>query len=244
MAMGLNLSRRLSTKHISSAVLWLAVLSFNNWLLAIVFNRQLLLRDGSVSEFSVASQPHSWLFRSLDIISGLLFLAVAVLIYKKTRPGGIGARIIILATTLLAIGNFFDALIPLNCSEALSANCQLPVNISLTHLVLPDHAYSSIAIGLSYFLLPLGGFIYGKARGWRTFMYISAAVLAVALISFISVLGNYATKNSFSIRTFGLSQEIQMMVIGFWFVSWYHWPPGKVDKEITTKSRAGALNGR
>lgn len=215
---------RLITKswHAEAAILWLAVATFNNWLLAIFFNPALLMRDGSVSELSVISQPHAWLFRSLDIFSALLFLALAVLMGQKIRPLKLGGRLIILATVILGAGNFFDALIPLNCSQTLSSACQLPVNLSLHHLVLPDHAYSSIAIGLSYFLLPLGGLIYALQMRLRTFMQISALVLVIALISLFSVLGEYVAKNSFSVRTFGLTQEIQMLIIGLWFIFWYY----------------------
>ncbi len=43
----------------------------------------------------------------------------------------------------------------------------------------------------------------------------------VAVVSFISVLGQYAAKNSFSMRTFGTTQETQMLLIGLWFVVWW-----------------------
>lgn len=211
----------LSSKHLSSAILWLAVLTFNNWVLAIIFNRRLLLHDGSVSEFSIVSQPHAWLFRTLDIISGLLFLVLAIVVARNIKWRSAGGRLLILGIVLLGAGNFFDALIPLHCSELVNSTCVVPVSLSLHHFVMPSHAYSSIAIGLSYFLLPLGGLIYGLQNRRRVFVYISGILLLVALISFASVLGQYIVKNSFSVRTFGITQETQMLLIGLWFVAWW-----------------------
>lgn len=231
--MRLNSQLILNKRNLSWAILWLAVLTFNNWLLAAIFNRPLLTHDGSVSEFSVTGQPHAWLFRSLDIISGLLFLAVAALIYLYTRPTNLGAKLIILATLLLGLGNFSDALMPLACAQTLNSTCQTNINLSLSHLVLPDHAYSSIAVGLSYFLLPLGGFIYARQKQLKTFFYVSGLVLLIAVVSFLSVVGEYKIKNSFTVRTFGLTQEVQMIIISSWFVFWY-W----------SWSKKRALNGR
>lgn len=211
----------LSSRHVSTAILWLAVLTFNNWLLAIIFNRRLLLRDGSVSEFSIINQPHSWLFRDLDIISGLLFLILMLVIANNVKWRTTGGRLLILGIVLLGAGNFSDALVPLHCSETVSSACTIPVNLSLQHLILPSHAYSSIAIGISYFLLPLGGLVYSRQNQLRGFTYISGFLLMVAAVSFVSVLGQYVAKNSFSVRTFGITQETQMLLIGLWFVAWW-----------------------
>lgn len=211
----------LSSKYVSTAILWLAVLTFNNWLLAIIFNRHLLLHDGSVSEFSVINQPHAGLFRGLDIISGVLFLILALAIANNIKWRTTGGWLLILGIVFLGAGNFFDALVPLHCSETVSSACTIPASLSFQHLILPSHAYSSIVIGISYFLLPLGGLVYGWQNRSRSFMYISGVLFMVAAVSFVSVLGQYIVKNSFSMHTFGITQETQMLLIGLWFVAWW-----------------------
>ncbi len=152
------------------------MLTFNNWLLAIIFNRRLLLHDGSVSEFSVINQPHAWIFRGLDIISGVLFLILALAIANNIKWRTTGGLLLILGIVLLGAGNFFDALTPLHCAETVSSACTVPINLSLRHLILPSHAYSSIAIGVSYFILPLGGLVYGRQNQLRGFMYVSGVL--------------------------------------------------------------------
>jgi hypothetical protein len=206
---------------VAFSIVFLAVLLFNNWLLALVYNQTLLLKGGSVSELSVPSEPHAWMFRVLDIASGIMFVLVAIALAK--RPPKRGKPHIFLITTTLALGiaNTFDALFPLRCSDTLSKTCALSVNLSLTHFSVPDHAWSSIIIGASYFLLPLAGFIYSSLHGLKTFMVVSAVAALAALASFASALEHYAASDSFGVRTLGFSQEAQMIFFGVWFVSWY-----------------------
>ncbi len=223
-----KITARLNSMHLSTAILWLAVLTFNNWLLAIIFNRPLLMHDGSVSEFSVLTQPHAWLFRVLDSLSGILFLVVALVIARSIKWRSASGWLLISGVVLLGAGNFFDALMPLQCSETLSNTCSVPVSLSLHHFVLPTHAYSSIAIGISYFLLPLGGYIYARQNKLKAFSYVSGLLLLVAMVSFASVIGQYVAKNTFSIRTFGMTQETQMLLIGLWFLAWWQVRVGKL----------------
>lgn len=209
------------SRRLSMAIIFLAALSFNNWLLALVFNRPLLFRGGSVSEFGVPTQPYSWVFRSMDILAGTLLIILAIWQAKHARSNAAGFRILVVATTVLGIANAIDGLLPLSCSETMDAGCNIPVSISLTHFAMPHHAYSSIAIGLCYLLLPLAGYVYAGRLKLRFFSLVSAALLATALLSLVSVTREYISKGSFSVHTWGFAQEVQMTLLGLWFISWF-----------------------
>ena len=199
----------------------LAVLTFNNWLLAAVFNRPLLLKGGSVSEFGVPGQPYSWLFRSLDIVSGILFIMAGVLMVKIIAVKVARNRLLIIGTIILGASNTIDALLPLRCSEALDPSCSVPVHLSLSHFVIPSHGYSSVIIALCYLILPLSGLFYGLQSRIRTLVVLSMATLAAALMSFVAALSQYITGSQLSLHTWGVPQKLQMVLFGAWFIFWY-----------------------
>lgn len=202
-------------------MLFLAVLAFNNWLLGLIFDRRLLLHGAAVSELSVPSVPHAWLFRVLDIVSGVLFIVVALILAKRPPKKGKSHVFLITGTLVLGIANIVDGLFPLHCSDTANAACTIPVRISLTHFALPDHAYSSIIIGASYLALPLAGLIYSWLHKLRAFMIVSGVATIAALVSFATAIEHYIIKNSFSVHTLGFSQEAQMLLFGIWFIFWY-----------------------
>lgn len=204
-------------------LLWLVLafsLSFNNWFLAIVLNSNLFIKGGSVSEFSVLGQPFAWVFRGLDIVSGLLAVAIGLLAIKKLRVRAYGGWIMIVSAILLGLSNIIDALLPLGCSSTVDKICSPAVHISLTHFALPHHAFSSVVIGLCYFTLPLGGLLYAGANNAKVFGRVSALLIVVALGSFASVIAGYVDTGAFSEHTWGFSQELQMALLAGWFIAW------------------------
>lgn len=195
----------------------IVALCFNNWILGYLFNYKLLSVSGSISELSASGQPHAWVFRSLDVVSGI-FIASLGLWWRKTQNMHLkGSAVIFWGLLILGIANAADALMPLGCSETLNSACSVPISISLHHFVLPDHAYSSTAIGIGYFLLPLGGWIYSKAQKMRTLLLVSRTVFALNLLVFASILHEYASVGV-TVKASGWLQEAQMLSIGAWIV--------------------------
>ncbi len=202
-------------------ILGLCVISFNNWILALFLNHTLLFKAGSVSELSAATQPHAWIFRCLDLLAGISMIALALLVSKKMGSVSKVGRWLIIATFILGIANVVDAILPLRCSETLEVNCVEPVNLSLSHFSIPSHGYSSVIISVGYFALPLLGFLYARRSGQRPFMLVSAITVAASIVSLFSAVTGYIITQSFSERALGPSQELQMLLLGFWFISWY-----------------------
>lgn len=201
----------------------LSALAFNNWLFALILNPHLLLKDGSVSEFSVPSQPYSWVFRVADVISGLLFLTLSAWALKFMRTNQkVHKWLYILAIGLAVFGiaNIIDAWLPLDCSNTISSSCQVTVTLSLSHIILPSHAYSSVIIAVSYLLLPLAGYKYARANRLRAFEHVSLITLGVASLSLATAIQGYLHQSSFTVHTAGFSQEVQMLIVGWWLITW------------------------
>lgn len=213
-----------SRRNLPVALACLSALAFNNWLLALVLNRHLFLKDGSISEFSVPSQPYSWVFRVADIVSGLLFLALSVWVFKfmKTKQKTYKwLYILAICLAIFGVANGVDALLPLNCSNTINSSCQITVALSLSHIILPSHAYSSIFIAVSYFLLPLAGYKYARDNQLKAFERVSLIGLGVAILSLATAIQEYVRQSSFTVHTSGYPQEAQLLVIGWWLVTWF-----------------------
>lgn len=195
----------------------LGAILFNNWILGTVLNWHLFISGGSVSEFSATTQPYHWLFRVLDITSGLLLSAAALSLYKSVKAAS--RRFILGAMGVLGLANIIDALLPLPCSGTVDRICSAPVRINIHRISLPDHIFSSVIIGICYVALPLAGLLYAKYFNVRRFRLISVAALSTTIIFFVLLISeSLIGQNSLITHMAGYSQELQMIVLGSWFV--------------------------
>jgi len=204
---------------LASAAAVLAGLTFNNWLLGPFLNARLFGADGSISEFSVRGQPDFWVFRGLDIAAGLLLIGLAYLL-KDALKGRRYGQLLLIATAALGLANVADALAPLSCSETLDGACKIAVRLSHGYSV-PAHAYSSVAVAICYFLLPLSGLLFGRAIKSRFLTLSSGLLVILALYSFVSAVVNYIRISSLTVRTSGAGQEVQMLLLGLWLAAFY-----------------------
>ncbi len=195
----------------------LASLGFNNWLLGLFLNYHLLSHRGAISELSAIGQPHQLVFRSLDVISGALFVALAVLFIKAISRGR-GYLLLVLGTAALGLANAIDALYPLPCSETLSNSCVIPVHVSLSQFNIPSHGYSSILIAICYLLLPVGGWLYANHYKLKNLRLASVSLVVLALAYLTASIIQYAITGSFSDKAWGPTQEVQMLSLGVWFI--------------------------
>ena len=210
----------------------LAALSFNNWLLGLVLNHNLFFKGGAVSEFSALDQPHQLVFRILDVTSGVLFVILAVLL-AKIMPRVRGYRWLIFGAVALGISNAVDATQPLTCSETLSKSCSIPVQVSLHHLTIPSHGYSSVSIAICYLLLPVAGWVWANQIKSKNFKIISMVLSLVAVGYLTAAVIEYLVTGSFSEKAWGPTQEVQMLLLGTWFVYWAR-ATGRLTKASTS----------
>lgn len=204
------MSRRRLIIYVATA----AALTFNNWLLGIFINHRLFMAGGSVSEFSATTQPYHWLFRSLDIASGVLLVILAFLIFRSL-PRRRYFRWLSLGLAVLGLANCLDAALPLPCSGTLSKSCNAPVRINLHRVSLPDHVFSSTLIGICYILVPLAVFLYARRRADSYTKLVSLAALSVAILFFVLLVAESFFENSLTDHLSGYSEELQMLVLGW-----------------------------
>ncbi len=199
-----------------------ATATFNNWFLGILLNGPLFLKGGAVSEFSASGQPYALVFRSLDIMSGLLFIAAALLLlqYQIARQR-LSHLVLIGLTAVFGAANMVDALIPLRCSVTRAMSCDTPVHLSLAHFTMPSHGYSSVVIALCYLVLPLAGYVLAHRVHLIAFKTVSLALLMIAAVSLVAAGSEYLFSHTFSERAWGPSQELQMLAFSLWFITWY-----------------------
>lgn len=198
----------------------LAALSYNNWLLAPLLNPVLFSKNGSVSEFSVLTQPHYFVFRALDILAGLLLAATVIFFAGQLYSDRYG-KLILITTFILGAANIADALAALPCSETLNAACRIPIVISFNGYNVPTHAYSSTVIAVCYLLLPLFGLLYGLRNKSRYISLSSAALVIMALASFVLAVLDYIKIHGLTVHTTGRGQEIQMIILAVWIIGFY-----------------------
>lgn len=206
---------------LGGAVLFAAVLTFNNWLLALIINRNLLIHGGSISELNVYSQPYHYIFESLDIASGILFALFGLLVIKAAQRKTYAEKVLVYGTIIFGLANALDAFFVLPCSETLDKNCTIPITINWSHFNFPSHGYSSVLIAVCYFVLPLAGWFYSKQIKNKRFKLLSLAALLVALVSFVSALWQYFQLHALSVKASGWAQGVQMLVLAGWFWAWF-----------------------
>lgn len=195
----------------------LAALTYNNWVLGPFLNYNLFNHNGSISEFSVASQPYHWLFQSLDITSGGLLIWLGWSLWRQLRNSRIG-QLLAATAVILGIANIFDAVFRLPCSETLNRLCQIPVSLSLSGYHVPAHAYSSVLVGICYLFLPLAGAILAYRRKLWLLVGASLVLITDDTFSVASFLEDYIKNGGPTTQTSGSSQEIQMLILGVWLI--------------------------
>ncbi len=213
----------------------LAALTFNNWLLGSIFNQRLFNHWGTISELSAPGQPHAALFRGLDVLSGLLFILLALQLFRQLNYKNIFAKIALIFMAVLGLANIGDALMPLKCAPSLQGACGERVNLSLSNLQLPSHLLTSTLIVVSFFVLPLVGYFYAKRCSLKTLQAGSLAALAVMLASLA-----FGAKDYFSSTgSIAPAQWLQMLTIGWWFILF---KSGIAKTETAAELSQGALS--
>lgn len=209
----------------------IAAVLYNNWLLGPWLDNALWMHNGSVSEFSVTAQPAHLAFRMLDIAAGLLLIYLGYWLLKASS-GQIFGKLLAGFTGLLGFSNILDALFVLPCSQTLSSACSVPLSLSLHHLQIPAHAYSSSLIGLCYFFAPLFGLIYAYQAKLRRLAVFSALIVIDSVYSLVATLVEYFRNGGPTTKANGASQELEMAMIGIWLVICV-WEVSRSSKMVT-----------
>ncbi|HSW37314.1 MAG TPA: DUF998 domain-containing protein [Candidatus Saccharimonadales bacterium] len=190
------------------------ILIYNYWLVGIVLNWPATRAGATTSELSAAGQPHAYLFRLGDIVAGLALLLGAnqLAALGSTRRQQLFLKF---AMSVFAISTVVDALLPLDCSAALSQACARREHlghVSWQHLL---HLAESPIAYILIFLIPVVVIrSYWRVRPRPTIWLASWLLLAVIALWMIATLVRLALGSD----SFGYEQRIFTVLFTAWFI--------------------------
>ncbi|SDM19831.1 DUF998 domain-containing protein [Allokutzneria albata] len=133
---------------------WLILIGtvvYSAWLLEFVLPDDLSLVHSYVSEHMAGDQPYRFLFRTTDVIAGLLFVAAAVSLWPRRSARLVGAGLAVFGGVTV-----LDALVSMDCSPSIDRACrqrEIDNTVSLSHEI---HQASSVLVFCGIFVAVVG----------------------------------------------------------------------------------------
>lgn len=131
----------------------LAVITYQSWLAAAFLNPALPTSNSFASELASTSQPHHWVFRSADVLTGMLILCVSFLL-SRNQPTPLRAwprwvrRFFFIAAALFASATILDAAFPMPCADSLTAP-EVVASATCQTFSLRMHEFASVTVGIA-----------------------------------------------------------------------------------------------
>ena len=160
---------------------WLPIIGLvfdSCWLyLGPLLNLQNTTQGAFISELSATGQPYALLFRCMDIAAGLMWvIAASYLLRDKLSLIG---RLLGMVLLTIGSGDIIDALLPLNCSETLSAVCRHQNNTSLIDNI---HLYESCAVVVMFSITAITLLIALHFSKMRNYLYIITVIMLACML--------------------------------------------------------------
>lgn len=182
------------------------VVCYNSWLYAFV-NPHPAPLSGYLSELAAAGQPRNWLFRSGDIVAGVLFIAVAILGRRRWRKRyGRAAPWLALAVAAAGLGTIADTIAHMPCAPTLDAGCRLLFPQAPSGPGFAGHTLTSTAVSIG-FLASFLAAAWGSGRP-RRHLLIGGLFLSLSL-------GSWAVETTVGAGE-GYVQAIQVLLGSLW----------------------------
>ena len=183
----------------------LAGIMYCSWPLGYALN-PVVGSKGLASELEAINQPYNWLFALFDIISGVLVVLAAALIWRSMR----GKRSrwllgVLISYTIFGIGTVADALLPMQCVPSVG---RCPGVGTDPMLVL--HGVASIAA--AFFLFVSVVLVWYRHHNLGQSVFMSAVVSAWALFGIMSVAYFFVPGPG------NLSQHYFITLCSFWVI--------------------------
>ncbi|MEY9258944.1 putative membrane protein [Brevibacterium epidermidis] len=182
------------------------VVCYNSWLFAFV-NPHPAPLSGYLSELAAAGQPYHWLFRSGDVVAGVLFVAVAVLgKHRWARRFGRAAPWLALAVATAGLGTIADTIAHMPCAPTLDAGCRLLYPQAPSGPGFTLHTLTSTVVSLGF----LASFVLAAWGSGRPRRYLALGGIAAVLS-----LGSWVVETTAGTGE-GYVQAIQVLLVSLW----------------------------
>ncbi|SEM15026.1 DUF998 domain-containing protein [Rhodococcus maanshanensis] len=157
-------------RRILIGLLALGAVLYSSWMLEWVLPTGLDPSRAYVSELAALDQPYGFLFRTGDLLTGIV-LATAAGFGLALRPRRLLTTIGWVGLAVFAVSTFLDSRMPLACSAHGSSECASREEAGLLHAVRSLHAITSsaaaTAAAVSVFAFILAAYRYGWPRPLR-----------------------------------------------------------------------------
>ncbi len=190
-----------------------ALVLYNNWLLGIIINPHATLVGATISELSIAGQPGALLFRSLDVLSGILFLlgAGAIISFASVRKLRL---ILVLGVSTLGISTIIESFLSLDCSSALDAKCLQHERLGAVSWQHNFHIVESLFTYGLMFLLPLAIYLVLR-RGTQAYRLKRSSFWLMVFMVIWCAEG--AIRFSQNAGSYGYEQRLFVLLFSLWY---------------------------
>lgn len=158
----------------------IAGILYCSWPLGYYLNPQ-VSAHGLASELGAVGQPYNWLFILLDVLTGIIVLLVAIMVWRACRKVPIWwLKPVLISYALFGVFTALDAVLPMHCVPSLR-RCP---GLGQDHLLIV-HGIASISASAFLFITALGMWHIGQIYHRLSFMWI--IMLAWALFGLMSL---------------------------------------------------------
>lgn len=168
-----------------------------SWLWAPYLNTHLTYRTSLISQYETPLQPYAWVFRTGDIVAGLLVIGLAIYLLKLNK------KVVGWLTLVLGIGMFFDPILTTTCHREANT-CQ--EYFSARYVL---HAIETTVTALTFFALT-------AYDAWRRRKLVSVAMVVFQILYGLLFVTQYVGR----IRFNTLTQFFYQLTIVVW-LAWF-----------------------
>lgn len=195
-------------------------LLYANWVVELWLPVHLSPFTSYVSELSALSRPYHQVFRTMDILSGVIVMAGAVLGLRAGRRDRPAATAWV-AVMLFGLSNILDALTPLRCTVTVGAPCNTSTGRAVWGWASDPHVYASLGEEVFFAVALVAVAVAGRSARAAVSANRTAEVLGVAAIAAGVAAGLLTADLTFLGHDLllGLAQRVEVLLMALWIAS-------------------------
>lgn len=192
-----------------------AGVAVNYWLLEGLLADRTDAAGGWVSDLGARSESTGWIFDILDVASGLLLLAFALLVRPLLAGRGPALRYGSVALVVAGACSLVDGVFPLSCAESLPGPCELSYDaVDIVHVA---ETFVAIAATIGAFVFLASGLLAEADPRLRRLGAITAGAGALWVLCNVLMGGSYVIEGLEPVR--GIFHRASQVVLGGWLVA-------------------------
>ncbi|MGX1884710.1 DUF998 domain-containing protein [Streptomyces sp. NPDC055287] len=203
-----------------AVLLVLGAVVYTAWVLEAVLGTGLDPLRTYVSELAAAGEPFGGLFRTTDLLAGLLILAGAVWAFVRYRPRGRWDVTGWVALAVFGAATAADSRLPLSCAPTVDAVCAAREAAGFVPATHAAHAWSSSIASTAAVIGVVALTVAARRHGRRSLLARSGpAIVTAELAATVWTLTSIAAFEAGNGTWFlGAGQRLQVLLAALWLV--------------------------